>query len=327
MAHPSSSTPSCITGGGTPDLDSARDGEQRNSPPPGQDNPLHHNRNNTASRDPGEDQRGEERVQCRSANVQKSRENQGLFLESNRDADILFVQEPFWGYVKMVASTTHKEGEEYIHTVAHRNFICLGYTDKTRVLTYIHKRWQGASPQVRLASIKHDDVLCVTMRMEQGRELSLLNVYNDSRTFEAVTHLLDRAEALPHISIMAGDFNLRDPMWDARQRTPGVEQRHGTQRDQLKELAQEQLGLTLINDPDGPPTWISNNLGVREGVLDLVWADPALSIPDGIQVDDQSRHRSDHAILKWEVTLPKAPPPPPERQKRIQGGRCIRQSV
>lgn len=157
------------------------------------------------------------------------------------------------------------------------------------------------------------------MRMDKGQNLTILNVYNDSRTFAAVEYLLDRADSLPRISIMAGDFNLRDPMWDAGQRRPGTEQRHLAQREQLKELAQERLGLTLGNDPEGPPTWIPNNLGVREGVLDLVWLDPTLSTTDGIHVNDDARHRSDHAILAWDVIIQDTPVSPPQCQEGFKG--------
>lgn len=124
------------------------------------------------------------------------------------------------------------------------------------------------------------------MNLVNGQELSILNVYNDSQTFAAVRHLLDQVEALPRIHLMVGDFNLRDPLWDAGQRVCGAEQRHLEQREQLKELAQEQLGLTLLNNPAGPPTWISNNLGMQEGVLDLVWISSSLESESGLTVDD-----------------------------------------
>ena len=46
---------------------------------------------------------------------------------------------------------------------------------------------------------------------------------------------------------------------------------HVARREQLIELASEQLGLTLANDPDGPVTWLGNKKGVTHGVIDLVW--------------------------------------------------------
>jgi ribonuclease HI len=241
-------------------------------------------------------------LRCVSANVQKSALNHGLLLENNRDSDIIFVQEPYRGFIKIVSSTSSPDGEDYCHTTAHRSFICLGYSEKTRVLIYVNVRWRSASPQLRTALVRHDDVACVTLRVA-GEEMLFVNVYNDSRTFSAVTHLLGCAELLPKVTVMAGDFNLRDPMWDAGERGPGAASRHLSQREQLIELATEQLGLALANDPDGPPTWLPNNLNVRDGVIDLVWVNPDVGTVSGIQVDDLGRVRSDHAVLRWEVPL------------------------
>ncbi|KAI0697699.1 hypothetical protein BC835DRAFT_1413551 [Cytidiella melzeri] len=134
-----------------------------------------------------------------------------------------------------------------------------------------------------------------------GNDLTFINVYNDSRTFAADTHLLERAEALPRVTALAGDFNLHDPMWDEGKRREGVAQQHLRQREEVKELAQEQLGLELLNELGGPPTWMSNNFNVCDGVIDLVWVNPEAHVSGGLQVDDIGRMQSDHAVLRWEV--------------------------
>lgn len=254
-----------------------------------------------------------------SANVQKSALNHGVLLENNRDADIVFVQEPYKGFIKKIVSTEKPDGEEYCHTTAHRNFLCLGYSRKTRVLVYVNKRWREASPRVRTTLVKHDDVLCVSMRVD-GTEMTFLNVYNDSHSFAGVTYLLERAPQLPKISIMAGDFNLRDPLWDAGERQYGVVQRHRNRRDELFELAVEHLNLQIANDPNGPPTWMSNNLEARDGVLDLVWVDPEKGTLGGVFVDSKNRVRSDHAVLKWEVPVDDYPTGRPTIQRGSEEG-------
>ena len=114
------------------------------------------------------------------------------------------------------------------------------------MLVYVHTRWRRASPQVRAAAVKHNDVLCVTMRIG-GREFSFLSVYTDCKTFEAVTYLLDRIDSLPTITFMAGE-------------------------------------------PSRPTD--------RDGVLGLVWVNPALGTVDDLQIDDLNRERSDHAVLR-----------------------------
>lgn len=242
-----------------------------------------------------------------SANVQKCRENTHVLLEKYRDADIICVQEPCWTYVKSVVSSDHKDGRQTFGTVQHRNFITLGDSESSRVTVYIHReKWAKASPRIRTKCISHADVICISMTME-GRELSFLNVYNDSRTFAALDALLMRANDIPPISFMAGDFNIRHPMWDKNerrfdQRGLRTNLRNTSRAEQLISLATDHLGLVLANDPQGPPTWYSNNLGVREGVIDLLWADPDLPQIPKLRVNDQGRHNSDHAILEW--TLP-----------------------
>lgn len=242
-------------------------------------------------------------LRCISANVRKTSDNLSSLLEKNPDADVIFVQEPFKGMIKIVSSTKNPEGDQYHHTSAHRNFLCLGYSEDTRVLMYINRRWQKASPQLRTASVQHNDTMCVTMQIA-GEELTFLNVYNDSKKFYAVPYLLDRVELLPKITVMAGDFNLRDPLWDRGERLFGAPRsRHNEQREQLIELAKEQLGLTLLNEPDGEPTWLADSAFRRDGVIDLVWVDPERGTLDGLKVDEEERMGSDHAILRWELPI------------------------
>lgn len=243
-----------------------------------------------------------------SANVQKSRENTTVLLDRHRNADIICVQEPCWTYVKHVASSTSKDGDPIFHTAHHKDFITLGASENSRVVVYIHReRWQASSPRVRLACLSHRDAMCVTLNIAE-REFSFLNVYNDPRDFSALAELAHRAHDLPPLAFVAGDFNIRHPMWDPVERRLDVPRRrhllrHVNQGRDLISLATDYLGLVLANDPNGPPTWYSNDLGVREGVLDLVWVDPDLGPIPRIVVDDLGRHDSDHAVLEWRMPV------------------------
>ena len=58
-------------------------------------------------------------LNCVSANVQKSAENTGMLLERYMEADIICVQEIYWGQIKKVASNTSKDGDSYENTVSH----------------------------------------------------------------------------------------------------------------------------------------------------------------------------------------------------------------
>lgn len=144
---------------------------------------------------------------CISCNVQKSAQNTVTLLETNLDVDIICVQEIFHGVIKRVVSPSNPEGEEYVDTIAHRNFICIGARAESRVAIYLNKRWATASPSVHHTILHHPDIVCVTMHLSTG-DFTFLNMYNDSRTHSAVQYLLDHSDRLPPIAFMAGDFNL-----------------------------------------------------------------------------------------------------------------------
>lgn len=243
-------------------------------------------------------------LRCVSSNVQKSRANTHLLLESYADADIICVQEIFWGVLRQIPSARDREGTPYLNTAAHANFICVGASARSRVATYVHKRWAHASPSAHAGVLAHDDALVTTLHFASG-DFTVVNIYNDSRTHSAVSFLLERYVHLPAVAILAGDFNLRHPMWDARETDRNGHLRRLQRRacDDAIQLATMELGLHLLNDPQGPPTWVSNNHDARPGVLDLVWVDPAYGPYDPLIVHLHDRGASDHAVLEWRVPV------------------------
>ncbi|GJE94382.1 hypothetical protein PsYK624_105510 [Phanerochaete sordida] len=251
--------------------------------------------------------RGSERpvpLVCISSNVQKSAINTSLLLEEFRDADIICVQEIYWGHIKTVASNTERDGVSYEDTIAHPNFICLGASSSSRVATYVHTKWAAACPAIRLKLLAHQDTHLISMALPSG-EFNFINCYNDSRTHSAVAAILDQADRLPNLAFMVGDFNLRHAMWmkpapNGRRQRPFA---HTAAANDLIQLATTELQLRLLNDPTGPPTWMSHNPRVLPGVLDLVWVDDTLGAFDALEVLMDHRFRSDHAILRWSMPL------------------------
>ncbi|KAI0946572.1 hypothetical protein AcW1_010002 [Taiwanofungus camphoratus] len=245
---------------------------------------------------------------CISANVQKSAENMSILLERHRDADIICVQEIFWGRIKDVASVKSRDGEAYENTSAHASFKCLGASKDSRVAVYVNKRWASASPQVVTHSVSHKDCLLVALKLLSG-DFNVLNVYNDSTTFDAVQYLETRVHALPPIACMCGDFNLRHPLWDARAAGSRVRPPHYADSNRLIELAQAELDLVLMNAQDGTVTWRSHNIALTSGVIDLVWIDPVYYEGQNLHVLMSHRHNSDHAVLRWEMPIEVEPEP------------------
>lgn len=131
-------------------------------------------------------------LRCVSVNVQKSNENTHMLLETNKDTDIICVQEIFWRHIKNVVSSKKDDGDAYYNTVGHKDFMCLGAKKESRVAVYINKRWAKASPQIRENIIKHNDIMVVIMHLLIG-QFMFINVYNDSNTRTAVNAMLDDA--------------------------------------------------------------------------------------------------------------------------------------
>ncbi|TFY55768.1 hypothetical protein EVJ58_g8044 [Rhodofomes roseus] len=175
-----------------------------------------------------------------SANVQKSAENTTQLLERYRDANVIYVQEIFWGHIKNVLSSKKKDGDLYENTTAHRNFTCFGVSSKSRVATYMHRCWRGASPHIITGLAPHGDCLMVSFGTPQGT-CNVLNVYNDNGPNNVISHLLEHVDSLPPITMMAGDFNLHHVAWDKVTRNCNENPPHGG------------------NDPEAPATWKSNN--------------------------------------------------------------------
>ena len=97
---------------------------------------------------------------------------------------------------------------------------------------------------------------------------------------------------------MAGDFNLRHPMWDPRE-TQGS----GARASDLIALAEMDLNLTIESDPKNIPTWSSNRTDQRDGVLDLIWLSPAVSTAEPVQVQRWKAVNSDHAPVAVTLNL------------------------
>ncbi|KAI0948216.1 hypothetical protein AcW1_009791 [Taiwanofungus camphoratus] len=245
---------------------------------------------------------------CISANVQKSAENMSILLERHRDANIICVQEIFWGRIKDVASAKSREGEAYENTSAHASFKCLRASKDSRVAIYVNKRWASASPQVVTHSVSHKDCLLVALKLPSG-DFNVLNVYNDSTTFDAVRYLETRVHVLSPIACMCRDFNLRHPLWDTCAVGSRVRPPHYADSNCLIELAQAELDLVLMNAQDGPVTWRSHNIALTPGVIDLMWIDPVYYEGQDLHVFMSHHHNSDHAVLRWEIPIEVEPEP------------------
>ncbi|KAJ3527026.1 hypothetical protein NM688_g8183 [Phlebia brevispora] len=247
-------------------------------------------------------------------------------LERYRTTDVILIQEPYWGFIKNVASSIDANGVPfgsmgwtpaagtwdqdtgipYEQTIASRHFTCIGVSPATRVCIFLNKRLRFQKVRVRTDLIKHDDVLLVEVELDK-EPFFILNAYNDSDTHAALLEL-ERFVMHPHpdIHVLAGDFNLHHELWGG----PGTQSRSLAICERFIDVCTLDLALECRN-PVGRPTWKSNNERLRRHTIDLVWMAPEVTPYDDVWVDLAGRNRSDHAIISWKVDkkLPTEGPP------------------
>lgn len=117
-----------------------------------------------------------------------------------------------WGLIKHVPSATDPNGDEFFNTTRHSNFICLGAHEKSSVCIHINKRLTASMPRMLNNIIIHDDICMISIETASGWK-NIINIYNRSKTNDALHYLADKYESLPEIFCMAGDFNLHSSRW------------------------------------------------------------------------------------------------------------------
>lgn len=131
-----------------------------------------------------------------SYNAQKSAFNTSVVLETHKHADLILIQECYWGPIKSVTSTSNPLGNVYTNTTSHPQFLCLGAHEHSRVVVYINKKLAHLHPSICKNEISHPDMLLVQLNMD-GKAFRILNIYNDCRTHDASRFLVERASQLP----------------------------------------------------------------------------------------------------------------------------------
>jgi hypothetical protein len=139
-----------------------------------------------------------------------------VHLSLQRKVDVIFIQEPPWRTIRHAPSATNLEGEEVIGPPLHRDWNVIyrkpDQSGNPRTICYVHKRLVKLRPSYRREIINHKDLLLLSLQVG-GSEIFALNVYNDDRAM-AVSFLKREGLIIPHLSIMAGDFNCHSMVWD-----------------------------------------------------------------------------------------------------------------
>jgi len=78
-----------------------------------------------------------------SQNVRKNKLLTDMILESNKDFDIIFIQELPWSFIQSISSSSNEKGDSLVGASNHSNWVTfakspLNNNDSSRVILYIN---------------------------------------------------------------------------------------------------------------------------------------------------------------------------------------------
>ena len=148
-----------------------------------------------------------------SQNIQKNRIFTNIILETKKDFDILFIQEPLWAFICSILSSSNKKGDKVVSVSNHSNWLIFFRSliidyDHSRVITYINMRLDYLYFSFRKDIFNHGDINCFSF-FNNGSIFFMINVYSNEHQI-ALKYLKDTKANLCNVLVMAKDFNIRD---------------------------------------------------------------------------------------------------------------------
>ncbi len=197
-----------------------------------------------------------------------------------RQVDILLVQEPFI----FTSESTQIPTQHFDYLTITNN---IGNT-RPRAITYIRKESKIEFTN-RTDLVSDPDAVLLEIRLEEERNIYLLNLYNekDNLGTYTITRSL-KGRVLDRPFILAGDMNAHHRWWNSRLKRP-------RNSKDLVEWVNLNRG-SLLNTPD--LTTFSRK-GCQDSVIDLVFTNTSLA-KDWHLLDDSTG--SDHEILAFNIT-------------------------
>ena len=200
-------------------------------------------------------------------NVQKNLLIIQTLLKTQKDFNIILIQEPLWSEIRKVPSSSNSEGDPLISTSHHPNWIMFGRNptdsnDSPRVVSYVNICLSPLRFLLRKDIINHRDINLISF-FNNNLYFFILNIYSDS-SHAALKHLKNTEVNIDNILIMTGDFNIRDSLWDP------TFPHYSTISDDLFIIANSfNLTLSIITSPC--PTRYSDMSGEANSVLNLMF--------------------------------------------------------
>ena len=188
-------------------------------------------------------------------------------LKTQNHYDIILIQEPLWSEIQKVLSSSNSEGDSFIGTNHHSNWIMFGKVpmdsnDSPRVISYVNICLSPLRFLFHKDIINHRDINLISF-FNNNTCFFILNIYSDSSHI-ALKYLKDTEVNIGNVLIMTGDFNIRDRLWDLS--FP----HYSTISNDLFIIANS-FNLSLSNLTNPCPTRYSNMPGEANSILDLMF--------------------------------------------------------
>ena len=202
-----------------------------------------------------------------SQNVRKNTLIIQTLLETQKDYDIILIQEPPWSEIQKIPSPSNSKEEPLIGTSHHPNWIMFSRTpvdsnDLPRVISYVNIFLSPLQFLLRKDIINHKDINLISF-FNDNMYFFILNVYSDS-SHTALKYLKDTEVNIDNVLIMTGNFNIRDHLWDP------TFPHHSTISNDLFIIANS-FNLSLSTATNPCPTRYSDVSGEANSVLDLMF--------------------------------------------------------
>ena len=150
-----------------------------------------------------------------SQNVRKNSLIINTLLETQNQFNIIFIQEPPWSEIRKIPSSSIRDGEPFMGTNHHPNWISfaripLERSDSPRVIVYINICLLSLCFLLCKDIINHRDSILISF-FNNNICYYIMNVYSDS-SHSALKYLKDTEVNINNVLLMTGDFNIRDSL-------------------------------------------------------------------------------------------------------------------
>ena len=202
-----------------------------------------------------------------SQNVRKNHLIINTILETQSQFNIILIQEPPWSVIHQVPSTVNSEGENFIGTVHHPNWLLftinpVNKVTSPRVTVYINIRLSPLCFSLCTDIINHPNILLMSFTNDHIQYF-IMNIYSDS-SHSALKYLKDTKVNIDNVLVMTGDFNIRDSLWD-----PSFPH-HVSISDDLLIIA-DSFNLALSSPTNPCPTRYSDTMGEANSTIDFMF--------------------------------------------------------